>query len=154
MRQDVRLIAAVGKHGQIGLRGKLPWQEEPADLAVHAGITEDGVLLMGWRTAARLNGRKLVNYGRSLALVSRGGLSLVDLDRETVDIPGDFLARPDRAMAAIAWHFPERTIWVAGGETIYGAFAPICERFHINLVDYDGPADCYLPALPWALGAS
>lgn len=149
MRLDVRLIATVGKHGQIGLRGALPWAATP-DHAKLAESTAGGILLMGWTTAARIDGRKLVTNDRVLALVSHSGLTLIDPKAGPVNRPGEHLARPDQTLREVARYFPGRTIWVAGGERIFDAFAPLCDRFDITIADYDGPADCYMPFLPWA----
>ena len=40
---------------------------------------------------------------------------------------------------------PERHIFIIGGAQTYKAFMPYVERFLINRVDYDGPADTWFP---------
>ena len=146
--RDVRLIAAIGRRGQIGLNGHLPWGHEKGDLATFARITAGGVLLMGWATARNLDGHKLVRGGRVLALVTRDGLALVDGANPVIRVDCDFQF-PDLALDVLGSRFPDRTIWVAGGAQIYAAFGPYCQRFCLTLIDYDGDADRYLPPLPW-----
>jgi dihydrofolate reductase len=155
MRQDVSLIASVGKHGQIGLRGSLPWQVDKATADGFTEITAGGVVVMGWATAAKMNGRALVSHYRALALVSHSGLTLIEEGTGPDNKPGaDLLNYPDRVLYAIAATWPGRPIWIAGGERVFEAFSPLCDQFVVRVVDYDGPADCYLPELSWATHAS
>ncbi|MCV5856813.1 dihydrofolate reductase, partial [Escherichia coli] len=59
---DVRLIAAVGRSGQLGLDGKLPWHN-PVDLAWFKDQTMGGIVLAGhktWCGLPDLPGRKLL----------------------------------------------------------------------------------------------
>jgi dihydromethanopterin reductase len=144
---DIRLIAAVGRRGQLGLGGALPWQE-PEDLQWFRQQTMGGVVVLGRRTfeaiGHRLVGRTVVcchekvayaydwlplegNYSVSNA---RGGLTLDD------PLP-----------LRIAAHFLNRTIWVAGGARVYEAWMPYVRRAVVTLIDYDGPADVWMPPL-------
>ncbi|CUA90154.1 Dihydrofolate reductase [Chelatococcus sambhunathii] len=119
---DVRLIAAVGRRGQIGLAGRLPWHE-PEDLAWFKAQTLGGAVVMGFRTAhavGALPGRVVVPW------------------------LGD---DPQAIIDRIAREHPGRIVWIAGGAKTYAHFMSYVRRAVITLVDYDGPADVWMPPL-------
>lgn len=118
---NVNLIAAVGRSGQLGLYGRLPWHD-PEDLRWFRSNTIGGVIIVGYRTAQMLP-------------TLPGRTTLVWERREA---PERFLARIRET---------ERTIWVAGGEKTYAAFMPFVRRAYITRIDYDGPADTFMPEL-------
>ena len=54
---DVRVICAIGKHGQLGLNGRLPWEGNPgtdykADVQQFFALTRGHVVIAGPRTIA------------------------------------------------------------------------------------------------------
>src|ERR1700719_3896576 len=54
---DVRVICAIGKHGQLGLNGRLPWEGNPgteykADVQRFFALTRGHVVIAGPRTIA------------------------------------------------------------------------------------------------------
>jgi len=113
----IHLIAAIGKRGQLGLDGKLPWHD-PNDLRWFREMTMGQVCVVGHRTAATLPplpGRELV--------VCTGN--------------------PLDAVCSIG----DRDIWVIGGAKTYALWLPYVGRLHINVIDYNGPADTWMPAL-------
>ncbi len=119
---DVRLIAAIGRRGQLGLAGHLPWHE-PEDLAWFRQQTLGGVVVMGFRTA------RIV-----------GALP----DRTVVPWLGQ---EPAAFLEDVARNHPGRTIWIAGGAKTYARFLPHVRRAIVTLIDYDGPADVWMPQL-------
>ena len=154
MHQDVRLIARIGLHGQIGLGGVLPpWGPDADDLAEFTHSTAGGVLVMGWATIQHLNGQQLTRGGRGLAVVTRVGMAVFGGTHQPQERVGDrnsdFLHHPQAALDHLVARFPNRTLWICGGERVFTAFAPYCSRFQISRADYDGRADTYLPVLPW-----
>lgn len=54
--------------------------------------------------------------------------------------PRPFLDRVARLHAG-------HTIWIAGGAKTYARFMPHVRRAIVTLVDYDGPADTWMPPL-------
>jgi dihydromethanopterin reductase len=120
---DVRLIAAVGRRGQLGLGGKLPWHD-PIDLRWFRATTMDGVVLMGGRT--------------------------YDL---TGSLPGRIKARwsgrtsPGSVLVQIASRYKGKVIWIAGGAFTYAAFMPFVRVAVVTRVDYDGEADSFMPPI-------
>lgn len=122
---DVRLIAAVGRRGQLGLDGRLPWHD-PEDLRWFREQTMGGVVVLGGRTWAAmpyLPGRQVV---RDLSYVA----------------PQDFVHN-------IAYWQPEKTIWIAGGAKTYARWltSGLVRRAVITFIDYDGPADTWMPPI-------
>lgn len=116
----VNLIAAVGKRGQLGLNGKLPWRD-PEDLRWFRLMTQNGIVIIGGNTLQKLPplpDRLVVGWGRGIE-------------------PGSLLDNL-REMA------PGKNIWIAGGARTYEAFMPFVRRSFITHVDYDGEADTWL----------
>lgn len=123
---DVRLIAAVGKSGQIGLKGVLPWHD-PADLRWFKQQTEGHVVVMGWSTYQAipngLPGRTVYAIDRKMAPVNN---------------PGEWLRQTELA---------DRIVWIAGGSQIYRLFLPFVSKSVITHIDYSGEADVFMPQL-------
>lgn len=130
---DVRLIAAVGRRGQLGLGDRLPWHD-PEDLRWFREQTTGCAVVVGWRTYAtipNLPGRELWVWNGK-------------------DEPDVVLAaiHAGRQHARLPTNAP---IWIAGGAKTYAAFMPLVRRAVVTLVDYDGPADVWMPPL-WQAG--
>lgn len=117
----IHLIAAVGRSGQIGLDGKLPWHH-PEDLKWFKALTMGQTLIVGHNTAQTLPPLP----GREILVMKRG------------DTPEPYLV-----LAKVK----NKDLWVIGGARTYQQWAPFVDRFHISRIDYDGPADTYLPDL-------
>lgn len=121
--QRVNLIAAVGKRGQLGLDGRLPWHDAN-DLALFQRLTMGGVVIVGGRTAIGmpyLPGRKMMMFhGRHMY--------------------------PEELLEQIRQDGHREPVWIAGGEHTYRAFAPFVNGLKlISMIDYDGPADTWFP---------
>lgn len=116
---NVKLIAAIGNFGQIGDKGRLPW-DSPKDLAHFKRMTMNDICIVGRRTAEGLPplpGRDVVVWHR---------------DR---DIPAFIVANLDR------------TIWVCGGAHIYRTWMPYVSMSIISHIDFDRKCDTYMPFL-------
>lgn len=120
---DVRLIAAVGRDGQLGLGGKLPWHD-PLDLKWFRETTMGGVVLMGGRTydtVGQLPGRDRARWGGKTS--------------------------PFTVLQQVSARHRGKTIWIAGGSWTYLSFMPFVRVAVISRIDYDGLADAYMPPL-------
>lgn len=124
-RRVVNLIAAVGRRGQLGLGGRIPWHD-PADLRWFRQLTMGGLVVVGWRTAQALPSLP----GRELVVMKRG-------------------ADPACILAALDGLQETRPLWIAGGAKTYELWMPHVTRFHVGVVDYDGPADTWMPRAPF-----
>lgn len=136
----VHLIAAVGMSGQIGLNGKLPWQDNPShqqwmrqDLAMFAAKTAGGCLIMGVRTLESLPSTWEPG-NRQVYVYSRRGY-------------GSWGGKPARLIAHIEETQPGKPIWICGGAVVYEDFMPFVDVAHISRSPYDGPADRWMPPI-------
>lgn len=142
----VHLIAAVGMSGQIGLNGKLPWQDDPAhkqwmaqDLAMFGAMTAGGCLIMGVKTLESLPSTWEPG-NRQVYAYSRRGF-------------GSWGGKPAALIAHIGEAFPGRSIWICGGAVVYEDFMPFVDVSHISHSPYDGPADRWMPPIYYRVPA-
>lgn len=114
----VTAICAIGKRGQLGLDGHLPWVDKE-DLARFKTLTWGGVLICGFKT--------YVNMPRL-----KGRVLYVLKDDET---PMDAIYRLNHAT----------DLFLIGGGKTFQAFAEagLIRHWDITKVDYDGPADVW-----------
>ncbi|WP_035713502.1 dihydrofolate reductase [Azorhizobium doebereinerae] len=122
---DIRLIAAVGRRGQLGLDDELPWRD-PVDLAFFRNNTTFCTVIVGRRTA------------EAVGTLPKRHVAIWDGKEE----PAAFLAgikQPHWAKGS--------PIWIAGGARTYRAFMPLVRTCVITRIDYDGPADTWMPPL-------
>jgi dihydrofolate reductase len=118
----VNLIAAIGRQGQLGLDGSLPWHNS-ADLAFFKRVTTGGTMIVGRITSCLMPVREIARTRR-------------------IEIYG---GRNRSAEEMIRIH-NDRPVWIAGGAATYRAFAPFVDGVKIiSLIDYDGPADTWFP---------
>lgn len=135
---QISLIGAMGKSRQIGLHGKLPWHQ-PDDLKLFRQATEGCVVVVGYRTwpsVMHLDG----TLGRVFLI--DGASTYIDQQMMPWSLTiAERVARYHRA----------RTIWIAGGAKTYTKYAPLCDpnTSIVTHIDYDGPADAFMPPLPW-----
>lgn len=124
----INAIVAIGKSGQMGLNGRLPWHDRE-DLLWFRRNTMGGVLICGVKTLAGLP--ESVHEGRRIIAWTRENLE--DVIREVKAI--------------------ESPVWVIGGAETYRVWAPHIDRWHIGRINYDGPADTWFdPTLISGLG--
>jgi dihydromethanopterin reductase len=120
---DVRVICAIGRRGQLGLGGAMPWEgnndpEYIADVQRFFDLTRGHVLMAGPKTIA------------SIPPFAR-------LERTLVELRSSM--KPE-AMIAM---FPGRVIFIGGGPPVWAAYAPLIRHWDITKLPYDGPADRY-----------
>lgn len=117
----VRAMCAIGRRGQLGLEGRLPWEGERgpeyrADVERFWAATRGHVLLAGPATC------------RSIPDFAHGERTIVEL-------------RSGMAPAAVLARFPGRTVFVGGGPPVWAAWAPRIGHWDVTRLPYDGPAD-------------
>ncbi len=120
---DVRVICAIGKRGQLGLNGRLPWEgnrgaEYRADVARFFSLTLGHVLIAGPRTIA------------SFPDWARPRMTLVEI--RSTDEPEKILAR-----------YSDRVVFIGGGPPVWKAYASFVSHWDITRLPYDGEADRY-----------
>ncbi|MDR2077943.1 MAG: dihydrofolate reductase [Rickettsiales bacterium] len=130
----ISLVAAIGKHRQLGLNGKLPWKIGK-DMDHFKNLTMSHHILMGRKTFESLGrplpGRQNIVITRD-ASFSAGGCHV-------------FLSPKDAVKFAESNN--ETELFVIGGATIYNFFMrnKLLDRMYITEVDYDGEADAFFP---------
>lgn len=118
---DVRAICAIGRRGQLGLGGAMPWEgnkdrEFVADVARFFDMTRGHVIAAGPRTAA------------SIPAFARHERTIFELRSHMA--PADVLSR-----------FEDRVVFIGGGPPVWAAYAPFIRHWDINRLPYDGDAD-------------
>jgi dihydromethanopterin reductase len=121
MAADVRAMCAIGRRGQLGLGGGMPWEghkgpEYVADVARFFQVTRGHVIMAGPVTAASIP-------------------ELARKDRTVVELRSSML--PEEALA----RFPNRVIFIGGGPPVWDAYAPFIRHWDITVLPYDGDAD-------------
>lgn len=129
----VSLIAAIGKNGELGLEGQIPWHI-PADFKHFKQTTLGHHLVMGRKTFESI-GKPLP--GRKTIVLTRGRLKIDGVD--VVDAPS-------KALELCAQR-GEDEVFIAGGGEIYKQFMPHAQRLYISHVDFTGEADAYFPTI-------
>jgi len=120
---EVRVICAIGKHGQLGLNGRLPWEGRRDsifrdDIQRFFALTRGHVLIAGPRTI-----RSLPDWARSERTL---------LEIRSADEPDAILNR-----------FPDRIVFVGGGPLVWNAYARYIQHWDVTRLPYDGEADRY-----------
>jgi dihydromethanopterin reductase len=129
---DARAMCAIGRRGQLGLEGRLPWEGNPgpeyrADVQRFWDMTQGHVLIAGPSTF------------RSIPPEAHCERTIVEIRSRMA--PTEVLAR-----------FPDRVVYVGGGPAVWTAYADLIRHWDITRLPYDGEADRWFdPA--WLCGA-
>ena len=120
---DVRVICAIGRSGQMGLDGVLPWEgrrERPyvEDVERFFEITRGHVLIAGPRTVASFP-------------------DFATRDRTIMEI------RSSDAPQTVLAGFADRVVYVGGGPAVWDVYAKYVRHWDINTIPYDGEADTW-----------
>ena len=131
---SIRGMCAIGRSGQLGLDGRLPWEGNRERLFV-----EDVE-----RFFETTRGHVLVAGPVTIGAVppwARQHLTCVAVRR--TEAPEEVLSR-----------FPGRIVYIGGGPPLWDVYARFIEHWDINRLPYDGPADRWFdPAWLTAGGA-
>ena len=118
---DVRVICAIGRRGQLGLDGRLPWEGNPgreyrADVARFFDLTRGHALIAGPKTIA------------SFPDWARPERTLLAI--RSSDDPQEILSR-----------FRGRVLFIGGGPPVWAAYARFVRHWDVTKLPYDGEAD-------------
>jgi dihydromethanopterin reductase len=130
---DVRCVCAIGQRGQLGLDGRLPWEdargrEYVADVERFFAITRGHVLLAGPRTVASIPAFAFED--RTVAVI------------RSSERPEDVLSR-----------YEGRVVFIGGGPMVWDAYASFIQHWDITRLPYDGDADRWFDSA-WLLARS
>lgn len=120
---DVRAMCAIGRSGQLGLNGHLPWEGDTrpeflADVEAFWAATRGHVLVAGART---------IRWVPDFAYAER---TIVEI--HSGDVPEEVISR-----------FPGRVVYIGGGPAVWSAYAHLIRHWDINRLPYDGDADTW-----------
>jgi dihydromethanopterin reductase len=120
---QVRVICAIGKRGQLGLNGQLPWEgyHDPVykeDVERFFALTRGHVLIAGPRTIG-----SFPEWARA--------------ERKLVVI------RSSEQPEEVIKRYPDRVVFVGGGPPVWKAYAHLIQHWDITRLPYDGEADRY-----------
>lgn len=139
---SINLIAAIGKSGQIGLGGELPWKDSKdpiiqeraaADMRFFKRATKDCVIVVGHRTYI-----DICKVYHPIHHWNKTNRVLIEFPRVHYDNPEVFFNLLKKM---------GKDIWVAGGAATYTRLMPFVNGVvSVNVIkEYDGPADTYFP---------
>ena len=131
----MRAIVSVTSDWAICCEGRLLVRNK-ADMHRFVELTMGGTVLMGRTTFESFPGGAL--KGRRNVVLTR---------QEGYAAPGvETFSSADAALAALADTDPD-TVWLIGGESVYRALLPLCDRVFVTKNDALLPADAYFPDL-------
>jgi len=121
---DVRAMCAIGRRGQLGLGGRMPWEGEKgleyvADVQRFFEMTRGHVVLAGPRTF------------RSFPAFARADRTIVEI--RSREAPAEVIAR-----------YPDRVVYIGGGPPVWASYARFIRHWDISRLPYDGEADRFL----------
>lgn len=133
----MRLIAAIDKNRGIGYQNKLLVQI-PQDINHFQAMTMNQVIIMGRKTLESFPGGRPL-YGRTNIVLTRSNKSFAKPAITCHSIEDVLEVLKD---------YPDKEVYVIGGEEIYHAFLPYANKAYITYIDYEYRADAYFPVLP------
>jgi dihydrofolate reductase len=135
---SLTLIAAMARHGVIGVDNRLPWRL-PEDLRHFREVTQGHPVIMGRRTWESLPEKFRPLPDRQNVVLSR---------QPGFEAPGAlcFMALPD-ALAALRAIRPQETeVFVIGGAELYRLALPLADRLLLTEIDLEVAGDAYFPS--------
>lgn len=130
---SLSIIVAVSENGVIGRDNDLPWRL-PSELQLFKTLTEDSVLIMGRKTWDSLPLKPLP--GRPCLVVSRG---------IGEDDGGVYVTSISAALHYASVKYPNKSVFIIGGSSIYAQALPIAETMYRTLVHAEVDGNVYFP---------
>lgn len=123
----INAIVAVEKNQGIGFNGQMPWPRLKGDMSWFRTMTTNQVVIMGSATWKSLECKPLPN--RINVVMSR-----------THNYSGNGAADhtfndPDTALVFCENEYPDKEIFIIGGDSVYQHFMHIVDRFYVTEID-------------------
>lgn len=132
----MNLIVAVDENWAIGNRNKL-LVSIPADMKFFREMTKGNVVVMGRKTMESFPGGQPLKKRTNIVL-SRD---------ESYQVKDAVVVHSLEELLEQLKSFPEESIYVIGGESIYRMLLPYCKEAYITRIHHSYAADTYFPDL-------
>ncbi len=137
MQNEISIIVAFSINNVIGYKGHIPW-DIPEDRARFKELTLGNVVIMGRCTFEEI----FAKFGRSLpkrkTIVVSKTKVYEDEDCQTVSSLDDAFSLAEKL-------YPEKKIFICGGERIFRESLPRVEKIYATEVGIEVPGDVFLP---------
>ena len=131
----ISLIAAIGRKGEIGMAGQLPWNLK-SDLQHFKNLTSGGVVIMGRKTLQSI-GRPLPNR-----------INIVITRNANLELSGVSMADSIQSALKISQSYKPKQVFIIGGAEIYKQTLSLADKLYITEVGFsDNKADAYFPEI-------
>jgi dihydrofolate reductase len=132
----MRILASVDKNWGIGKDGRL-LVNIPEDMSLFRQETLGNVVIMGRKTLESLPNGAALDGRVNIVLTSD-----LSFERRNVEACHSI----DEVLEKVK-EYPDKEIYVAGGEMIYRQLLPYCDEADLTMVDYAYDADRHFPNL-------
>jgi len=133
----ISIVAAIGKKGEIGIEGNLPWRLSE-DLKKFRGLTLGHSVIMGRKTFESILqkiGKPLPN--RKNIIITRNRTYLAPEGCIVVNSLGDALREVK----------DDAETFIIGGAEIFAQALPLVEKMYITAIDKEFSADTFFPKI-------
>lgn len=128
----INAIVAVEKNQGIGFNGSMPWPHLSGDLRWFKEKTINNVVIMGRKTWDSIGAKPLPNR---VNIVISKTIECLGAEHQIVDT--------DLALDIAKSKYPNKEIFIIGGNTIYEQYLDIIDRFYITEIDASYQCDTY-----------
>lgn len=129
----INCIVAVERGQGIGFEGQMPWPHLKGDMSWFRMMTTNQVVIMGSTTWKSLGCKPLPN--RINVVMSRTH------DYSGTGAADHTFSDPDTALVFCANEYPDKEIFIIGGDAVYQHFMDIVDRFYVTEIDADYNCD-------------
>ena len=129
-------VLSADKNWAIGYKGDL-LVKIPNDMKLFRTLTTGNVIVMGRKT--------LESFPNSQPLPNR--VNIVMTQNPEYQAKGCVIVHSTKELLEELKNYPDKQVYVVGGESIYRELLPFCEEAYVTRIDYEYQADRYFPNL-------
>ena len=129
-------VLSADKNWAIGYKGDL-LVKIPNDMKMFRKLTTGNVIVMGRKT--------LESFPNSQPLPNR--VNIVMTQNPEYQAKGCVIVHSKEELLEELKNYPDKQVYVVGGESIYRELLPYCEEAYVTRIDYEYQADRYFPNL-------
>ena len=129
-------VLSADKNWAIGYKGDL-LVKIPNDMKMFRKLTTVNVIVMGRKT--------LESFPNSQPLPNR--VNIVMTQNPEYQAKGCVIVHSKEELLEELKNYPDKQVYVVGGESIYRELLPYCEEAYVTRIDYEYQADRYFPNL-------